>query len=1393
MRNTDMKKRILSVTIFVIMLSLLPFGTVTAETITITTQPDNVTVASGGNASFSIAATGSALTYQWRVDTGSGGFTDVSDDEVYSGATTASLSITGVTAGMDYYQYHCMVTDDGAYSTASDSAALRVIQPPKNIVLDNASIAENTASGTRVGGLTTEDPDSSIFTYSLADTAAYPDNASFTISESDLILNTVPDYENKQSYSIRIRTQDNTGLFYDKTFTISVTETYTVTYYANEGTGTAPTENNKATGATFTAAAADSFIAPSGKQFKEWNTASDGTGTGYAAGGTVTMPAGNLNLYAVWEDITGTVLTTLDQPKGIAVDGSGNIYVADTGHNVIKRMNTDGGNVVILGSGFLQPEGVAVDGSGNIYVADTGHNVIKRMNADGSNVVILGSGFLQPEGIAVDGSGNIYVADTGHSTVKRMNPDGSNIVVLAWEGMFSCPKGIAVDDNGNVYIADTGNSIITIICGYGIFGYGGYLQPCGIAVDADGRIYVADAGNSAVEKMDADGSNRVAFGPRVSYPCGIAVDGSGNIYVADTGNNAIRKIQLHTVNYVPNGGAGEAPAVENRHEGEKFAATDNTFTAPSGRQFREWNTKADGTGTVYKAGGTVTMPADNLTLYAMWAFAVTYAPNGGIEADPLIEESKFAGEIFTAAEANSFYSPFGKQFREWNTKADGTGTGYAAGGTVTMPAGSLTLYAIWEEMPGISVSAFAGFGWPAGIVADGNGNIYITDPDAGEIKRMNSDGSNIVTLASGIWSESIAADASGNIYVTDLDAGEIRRMNSDGSNIVTLASGIWPGGIAVDGSGNIYVTDPDAGEVRKMNAGSSDFVILASGSHFYGIAVDGSGNICVTDPDAGEVRKMNAGSSDFVILASGFDCPAGIAVDANGKIYVTDIYIGEVKRMNSDGSNIVTLGSGFAYPAGITADARGNIYVTESARGTVTKVVQRTYTVTYDLAGGIRTGGGELIQNVAWCDTATAPTASRSGYTFTGWDKSFSQVTKNMIITALWSSYGTDGGSDQHAAPAVPPGSNIGTAEAPVYQADGSDEAWGTIGREIDSSGALAATIELGGATVVPASLLEAIAGRNITVTFDLGGGIAWRIQGSDLEALKEEGQGWKDLDLKAAIGNDIPSATLEELARELGQEDPAELVQLSLSHEGSFGFALSLSVYLGKAKAGKTANLFYYNPATQKLEFQYAAVINAEGYAEFPFTHASDYAIALDDGKVLRAELDKLTLASAKTTLYTGGNTGREVQLELNLPVSLQSLSREDSLYPVITYASSNPKVALVTTEGRIKALKAGQATITVTVTVGGAAKTVTAVITVKKAYIKLIEKKTSLKKGESYTYSAVGYGITSDKIIWSTTKKSVVVIDKRTGRAVARSAGTDVVVAKYNSIQETVKVTVK
>jgi ribosomal protein S11 len=149
------------------------------------------------------------------------------------------------------------------------------------------------------------------------------------------------------------------------------------------------------------------------------------------------------------------------------LDGSGNVYVADTFNNAVKEMPAGCASsscVSTLGGGFSAPYGVAVDASGNVYVADTGNSAVKEMPAgcaSSSCVTTLGGGFSFPRGVAVDASGNVYVADFFNNLVKEM-PAGcaSSSCVTTLGGGFSEPQGVAVDASGNVYVADYGNSAV---------------------------------------------------------------------------------------------------------------------------------------------------------------------------------------------------------------------------------------------------------------------------------------------------------------------------------------------------------------------------------------------------------------------------------------------------------------------------------------------------------------------------------------------------------------------------------------------------------------------------------------------------------------------------------------------------------------------------------------------------------------------------------------------------------------------------------------------------------------------------------------------------------------------------------------------------------------------
>ncbi len=234
-----------------------------------------------------------------------------------------------------------------------------------------------------------------------------------------------------------------------------------------------------------------------------------------------------------------TIVSGLSYPRGVAVDDSGNVYIADSNNDAIKKF--DGTSVsTLVGSGLNSPLGVAVDKSGNVYIADTGNKAIKKF--DGTSVsTLIGSGLKFPTGVAVDKSGNVYIADEDDEVIKKFDGTSGIVSILAGSDV-GYPRGVAVDNSGNVYIADKdkntikkfdGTSVSTLV-GSGL----GY--PRGVAVDNNGNVYIADTVNKAIKKFDGT-SVSTLVGSGLNFPQGIAVDKSGNVYIADTENHAIKK------------------------------------------------------------------------------------------------------------------------------------------------------------------------------------------------------------------------------------------------------------------------------------------------------------------------------------------------------------------------------------------------------------------------------------------------------------------------------------------------------------------------------------------------------------------------------------------------------------------------------------------------------------------------------------------------------------------------------------------------------------------------------------------------------------------------------------------------------------------------------------
>ncbi|GEM_PF-6664890 len=244
-------------------------------------------------------------------------------------------------------------------------------------------------------------------------------------------------------------------------------------------------------------------------------------------------------------------------PRGVAVDVAGNVYVADSGNHRIRKVTPDGTVSTLAGSTegyadgvgsqarFAYPVGVAVDGSGNVYVADLWNHRIRKVTPDGTVTTLAGSNdgyaegtgtaarFAYPSGVAVDNVGQVYVADQGNHRIRKISPAGVVSTVAGStsgyangagdQAQFADPTGVAVDGAGNVYVADSAYTVDQLIHHR-------------IRRVGPGGVVSTLAG--ATEGF-ADGVGTQA---RFHGPFGIAVDGVGNVLVADTNNHRIRRV-----------------------------------------------------------------------------------------------------------------------------------------------------------------------------------------------------------------------------------------------------------------------------------------------------------------------------------------------------------------------------------------------------------------------------------------------------------------------------------------------------------------------------------------------------------------------------------------------------------------------------------------------------------------------------------------------------------------------------------------------------------------------------------------------------------------------------------------------------------------------------------
>ena len=615
-------------------------------------------------------------------------------------------------------------------------------------------------------------------------------------------------------------------------------------------------------------------------------------------------------------NITAALNAPLGEVTGVAVDSQGNIYVADINNNRIYLVSPNGSIRTVAGNGahgfsgdggpatsaaLNNPSGVAVDSTGNLFIADSRNNRIRKVSPSGIITTVAGDGTtafsgdggpatsasLSPSGVAVDSSGNLFIADSRNNRIRKVSPSGI-ITTVAGDGttafsgdggpatsasLYLNVGGVAVDGSGNLFIADcvhnrirkvSSDGIITTVAGGGASGLGdggpatsvALSFPSGVAADAAGNFFIADTINNRIRKVSPSGTITTVAGNGTQgfsgdggsatsaalqihevavNPTGIAVDGSGNLFIGDTDNERIRKV-----------------------------ATNGIITTVAGNG--AYGFSGDGG------------PATSASLQ------VSAFSNGG-------------GAVAVDGSGNIFIADtFNQRIRK------------------VSPSGIITTVA------GNGAYGFSGDGGPAtsaslsrssDVAVDGSGNLFIADFQNGRIRKVSPSGI-ITTIAGGgnsglgdggpatsasLSPGGIAVDTSGNLFIADSRNYRIRKVSLSGTITTVAGNGTSafdgdggpaissslsnPGSVGVDGSGNLFIVDNQ--RIRKVSTSGIIATVAGNGSNGFSgdggpatsaslnfpssVAVDGSGNLFIADFQNGRIRKVSP--SGIITTAAG--------------------------------------------------------------------------------------------------------------------------------------------------------------------------------------------------------------------------------------------------------------------------------------------------------------------------------------------------------------------------------------------------------------------------------------------------------------------------------------------------------------------------------------------
>jgi sugar lactone lactonase YvrE len=649
-----------------------------------------------------------------------------------------------------------------------------------------------------------------------------------------------------------------------------------------------------------------------------------------AATGVLTVVAGNGTTGYSGDNGSATA-AQLSGPQGLAVDVNGNLYIADTGNNVIREVS---GGVIhtIAGNGATgascangqatsvalnSPAGLAVDINFNLYIADTGDSCVRKV-ANGTMTTVAGNGVASYGGdngpatsaelsftalsVAVDGNGNLYIADAGNERIRKVTLATGVITTVAGTGTcctfggdggpatnadLAAPEGVAVDPQGNIFITDWAsfnanyavireviNGTISTVVGNSALGAGfsgdngpatqaQLSGPQTLALDGSGNLYIADQGNNRIREVSQGvittivgngsiGDNGPAAGAQLGVPFGIGLDPSGNLYIADDEALRVRKVAAATgmiTTVAGNGTAGTGAIVNGS------SATSVGLNAPSA-------VAADQNGNIFIADAF-----DFTVLEVSGGLISTFAGNGtaGYSGDTGPATSAEIGNSFGVV-ADSLGNVYFSDDLE-TTDTSQARVRVVNGGTIRTAAGNGTIETAGMTGDGGPATS-ATLNFPVGLAVDSLGSLYITDLYWNNIRKVSNGKISSVAGAGGL-------DGS---------------FGGDGGP-ATSALFDNPGGVAVDSQGNIFIADTGNNRIRMVSAATGKITTIAGNGTLgytgdYGpatsaeldnpfdVAVNSAGTVFVAD-GSGRIRVLTptTGSSCSYAVAPSPDVP----------------------------------------------------------------------------------------------------------------------------------------------------------------------------------------------------------------------------------------------------------------------------------------------------------------------------------------------------------------------------------------------------------------------------------------------------------------------------------------------------------------------------------------